>query len=387
VIAVQEENQKRIKMHKKIWISSAIAIALIVSLVVFWTSRNQKTGAIVIGSSLPLTGDAGVYGQAIKKGMELAAEELAQAGNIIFHIKYEDDQGKPSASVSAINKLINVDKVSIIIGGAMSSTAEPVIPITEKSKVILVSPTATKASLTDNTRYFFRLWPSDNYDGQIMAEIAYNKLHLRKVAVLYVNVAYGQGITKVFEREFKKLGGKITVSESYLQGATDFRAQIEKIRASKPDAVYIPGYVREISNLLKQARELAFQPLFLGVNSLYDPKLLETAGEAAEGAIFTYPIYDSDSTKSIIATFVASFKKKYGRKPDVFAAQGYDSVRVVAKAIKVGGGTTAEQVRNGLLSMKEYKGPGGAVIFEPNGDVRKPLRLLTIRDGQFVPFE
>ena len=360
-----------------------------ITLLIFSTfgCTKKEVDTVEVGVILPLTGDAGVYGQAIKKGIDLAIEEVSKEGQMKLSLIYEDDEGKPSVSVSSVNKLLNINKVSIIIGGAMSSTAEPIIPIIEKEKIILVSPTATKASLTNNTKYFFRLWPSDNYDGQVMATVAHNDLGLKNIAILFVNVSYGQGIADVFKREFEKIGGAIVAYEGYSQGDTDFRTQIEKIKAANPEAVYIPGYVKEVSNILKQANELGFKTRFLGVNSLYDPALLELAGKAAEGAVFTYSTYDKDGTDATIKKFVTSFTDKYGNKPDVFAAQGYDSMHVIAKAIALGGGYSSEKIRKGLLLIKDYEGPGGKVIFKPNGDVAKPLRLLTVRNGKFVDFE
>ncbi|MEW6054290.1 MAG: penicillin-binding protein activator [Nitrospirota bacterium] len=367
-----------------------VIISIIITSAMFFsfgcTKKEEKE--IKIGAILPLTGDAGVYGQAIKKGMDLALEEIMKQVRMTkLHVIYEDDQGNPATSVSALNKLTSTDKVRIIIGGAMSSTAEPIIPITEKEKIILLSPTATKATLTNNTKYFFRLWPSDNYDGQVMANVAYKNLGLRRVAILFVDAAYGQGIADVFKREFEKLGGSIVGYESYAQGATDLRSQLVKIRGTRPEAVYIPGYVKEVSILLRQARELGFKTRFLGVNSLNDPALLELAGQGAEGAVFTYPTYDKSSSDRVIQEFVQAFKSKYGTEPDVFAAQGYDSLHVLVRAIELGGGSSVDQIRNGFFMVKDYEGPGGKVTFEHNGDVVKPLRLLTVHDGRFVDFK
>lgn len=380
------------KNQKSALVKSVIA-GVIASIMVFSfgckkkEEKKEEPKEIKIGAILPLTGDAGVYGQAIKKGMDLALEEvMKQASKTKLSLTYEDDQGNGASSVSAVNKLISTDKVRLIIGGAMSSTAEPIIPITEKEKILLLSPTATKSTLTNNTKYFFRLWPSDNYDGQVMSDAAYTKLGLRKVAILFVDVAYGQGIAEVFKREFEKLGGSIVSYESYAQGATDMRTQLLKIRDQKPEAIYIPGYVKEVSILLKQAREMGLKTRFLGVNSLNDPALLELAGQAAEGAIFTYPMYDKGSNDGMIQKFVQSFKTKYGTEPDVFAAQGYDSLHVLVRAIEISGGSSVDQIRNGFFLIKDYEGPGGKVIFEPNGDVTKPLRLMTIINGKFTDY-
>ena len=376
-------------MSKRTQILIGFAV-IVVGLVVWLALRNRQPQerTIRVGVALPLTGDAAVYGKALQNGIELAlSEESATEPNI--SLIYEDDQGLGAQAVSAARKLIDVDKVPVIIGGAMSSTAEATIPVCDSAKTVLVSPTATKPSLPHKGGYFLRLWPSDNYDGKIMAETAHNKLSLQRISVLYVNVAYGVGITEVFEREFKNLGGTIVSKEGYAQGATDFRTALTKIQAANPEAVYLPGYVAEVTQILKQAKELGFKTKFLGVNSLYDPKLIEIAGSAAEGAVFTYPTFDTKSTDPLIQRFVSAYQAKYGSEPDAFAAQGYDALRVVKKALGKTNGrpVSGAEVLIALHSLGPFQGPGGQFTFDETGDVEKPLRLLSVRNGRFVPFE
>lgn len=376
-------------MSKRTQILIGLAV-IVVGLAVWLALRNRQPQerTIRVGVALPLTGDAAVYGKALQNGIELAlSEESATEPNI--SLIYEDDQGLGAQAVSAVRKLIDVDKVPVIIGGAMSSTAEATIPVCDSAKTVLVSPTATKPSLPHKGGYFLRLWPSDNYDGKIMAETAHNKLSLQRISVLYVNVAYGVGITEVFEREFKNLGGTIVSKEGYAQGATDFRTALTKIQAANPEAVYLPGYVAEVTQILKQAKELGFKTKFLGVNSLYDPKLIEIAGSAAEGAVFTYPTFDTKSTDPLIQRFVSAYQAKYGSEPDAFAAQGYDALRVVKKALGKTNGrpVSGAEVLTALHSLGPFQGPGGQFTFDETGDVEKPLRLLSVRNGRFVPFE
>ncbi len=353
------------------------------------TSSSSSTGGqtIKIGAVLPLSGDAAVYGKAIKDGIELALSEINAKGGVDgkgITVIYEDDQGKTTLGVSAVQKLITQDNVPVIIGGAMSSVCGAIGRICQRSKVVLLSPTATAPSLREIGNFLFFLWPSDNYDGKIMAEFAYKELGVRRVAILYVNLEYGKGIETVFRREFEKLGGQVVASEAYAQGATDFRAQLTKIKALSPDALYLPGYYKELAGILKQARQLGLRTKFLSVNSFYDPKLLQIAGDSAEGAIFTYPMYDPKSKDPVTRKFVDAFKKKYGKEPDIFAVQGYDALNLVALAIDRGG-FTAEGIRQALSEIKNYPGAGGTITFDKNGDVIKPLRLLTVRKGKFSP--
>lgn len=366
-----------------------LALAALMSLGSCERKQNEGQEEITLGVILPLTGDAAVYGKALRNGIDLAKSVLESANGVKLSLIYEDDQGQATAAVSAVRKLIDVHKVPAIIGGAQSSTAEAIIPICDRAHVVLLSPTATKPSLTSMSDFFFRLWPSDDYDGKVMAEAAYHKLGLRRVSIIYINVAYGVGISEVFGREFRQLGGTIIAEDGYKQGETNFRTVLTKLRAANPEAVFLPGYVAEISQIFKQARELDVRVRFLGVNSLYDPKLIEIAGSAAEGAVFSYPTYDPDSEEQTIASFVTAFRSRFDSVPDAFGAQGYDSLSVIHLALQRLGkaAPTGSGIAKALLELPGYNGPGGTVSFLPNGDVEKTLRLLTVRDGEFVPLE
>ena len=367
--------------------SWAVALLALVGLSAAYGETRLASGDVVVGISLPLTGEGAVYGRALRRGIQLAEAEI-KSGNIAgwhpnYRVVIEDDGAKPTQALSAATKLMSLDGARLLIGGAMSSTAEALIPVTEQAGVLLISPTATKPSLTQNTRLFFRLWPSDNYDGRIMAEAAFRRFGLRRVAVLYVNSAYGDGIREVFSHEFTRLGGVITIEEPYPEGGSVFRAQLERVRASGPEAVFLPGYIKEVVRILRQSYEVGFKTRFLGVTSYYDQSLL-AVGATAEGVVFTYPNYDNTSANPITSRFVSSFNARFGEQPDVFAAQGYDAFRILDLAISRSGSSDPNRVREALLKLEDYVGPGGETRFEATGDVKKQLRLITVQNGKFV---
>lgn len=344
-----------------------------------WKPTGQPQQSKTIGVILPLTGEASVYGVAIRNGIELAAKQSKESGGPDIKLVYADDQGSPSKAATAAQHMLDTESPIAVIGGAMSSTAESIIPLFNQRKTVLLSPTATKASLTAEGSYFFRLWPSDNYDGKFMADAAWKKLKIKTVGIIYINTAYGKGITDVFVREYEQMGGKIVLNEGYEQGAADFRALLEKLKAVNAEAVFLPGYVAEISRLVVQAKEAGVTSRILGVNSLYDQKLIELAGASAEGAVFSYPEFDPSSSSPAISKFVTDYTAAYKSSPDAFAAQGFDAFGILAVAVQRG-----EFSREKLLGLPTWKGPGGNVKFLPTGDVEKPLRLIWIKRGKFA---
>lgn len=343
---------------------------------------------IKIGVLLPLTGSAAVWGENAKMGLEIALEEVNQGGGVKgkkVKLIIEDSQSDPSKAVSALQKLISTDKVSVIIGDIASSSVLAMAPIAEKAKVVLLSPGASNPDISQAGEYIFRNWQSDALEGEIDAKFAYEHLGYRKTVVLNVNNAYGNGLKEVFEKSFQGLGGKILASESFEQGATDMRSQLNKIRNLKIDAIYMPGYPPEMARLLIQAKEMGIKRPFLSVQAFDDPKILETAKEAAEGVMFSVP-KPPNLSNPFVKNFIGRYKQKFSRDPGVTSDTGYDALRIVVWAMNQAG-TSAEEVRHQLLTLKDFPGAAGLTSFDKNGDVIKPFIFKQVKNGQFVVFE
>ncbi|MCL2722000.1 MAG: ABC transporter substrate-binding protein [Treponema sp.] len=358
-------------------------LSILCLLFLSFCNRNEHT--TTTGIILPLTGDIAVYGIALKNGINLALDE----SDIKEHIKLivEDDQGNTRTATTVFNKLL-LQNVDIIIGGAMSSVAAAIAPIAQQERVTLLSPSASLPSLTNSGKYFFRIWPSDTYEGYILADHAVNVLQLKRAAVLYINNDYGVGMNSVFSGEFGKKGGEIVFSEGYAQGATDFRTQLVRIRNSNPDVLFVPGYYQEVANILRQIKDLNLNIQILGISSLYDERIIQLVGEQAEGIVFTYPSYDSKSDDETIQTFVKNYSARFGNAPDAFAAHGYDVMKVVEYAVKQlkknNEPITRETLRNEIAKIRDFNGVSGKFSFDENGDVDKSMRFMTVRNGKFV---
>jgi branched-chain amino acid transport system substrate-binding protein len=341
---------------------------------------KKEEKEIKIGAILPLTGDGAKYGEEAKNGIELALEELKDSKIKVF---YEDDQGTSGGAVNAFNKLVASVNAPVIIGPMYSSTALAIAPLAEKNKVVILSPSASSPELTKAGDYFFRNWPSDVYEGSEMAKFASTKLNLKNVAILSVNIDYGVGLTNVFKQVFKSLGGQISNIEYYDQGAMDFRTQLSKIKSTKPDALYLPGYYAEIGLVLRQAKELGIQTQFLSSVGFDNPKVLEIAGDAAEGVIFARPYFDPASQDPQVKSFVERFTKKYGMPPGIYAAHAYDALKIVSEALKRGG-YLADGIKTAIYSIKDFPGATGNTSFDENGEVVKPIQIMKVEKGKFI---
>jgi len=373
-------------MKRNIWIGIGIVVFVAFAILLNVTQIKKELAVIKIGAILPLTGDAAKWGETSKNGINLAMEEINKAGGINgmkVKIIYEDDQGRVKAATDAMTKLSTVDKVPLVIGTLFSSATLAIAPIAEKNKVVLLSPASTAPKITEAGDYIFRNCASDIFEGKAMSHFAHDTLNLKKIAVIYINNDYGVGLKNVFEAEFQRSGGKIVVSESFEQGATDFRTQLTKIKASNPEAIYMPGYPPEMARILRQAKELGIITQFLSIVIFEDPKILEIAGNAAEGTIFSSRVYDPKSEETVVRKFVDAYIAKYGSEPDIYAGLAYDAMKIAALAIERGR-VKSDGIKKSLYGVKDFPGVTGTTTLDKNGDVMKPIRMKILKNGKYM---
>lgn len=373
---------------KRISRKKALFVLFVFLLFCFCTESGEQKEAR-IGAILPLTGDAASWGQSGKEGIELAISEINSKGGIggkKLSIIYEDTQAQPEKGASATVKLATVDKVPAIVGDLISATTLAAAPIAERNKVVLLSPTASAPKITEAGKFIFRIWPSDLAEGIAIANFAAQKLMLKKIGVLYIQNDYGIGLKDVFEKEFVKLGGRVTDSVSYKPEETDFRSQLTKLVKQNPEAIYLISYYKDAGLALKQARQLNVKARFLGTTAIQEPKLFEIAGDAADGVI--YPLssgYDPRNQDEVVKAFINKFKEKFGKEPSFVQAQCYDAVSIIAFAMSKGN-PAGPDIQKALETLKDYHGTTGTISFDENGDVQKPTMIKIIKGKDFVDY-
>lgn len=377
------EEERRVKRRTEIGI--IIAIVAVVALTIVCRQKSGPKGAIPVGVALPLSGDAAPYGKEALNAINLAVEQINATGGVNgrpLQLHVEDDKGTVKDGVAALNKLLaECPEMQVFIGGAFSQIASGQIPICERRGIILFSPFASNPELSKPGDCFFRCWPSDTAEGREMALYARKHLGIETVALFTSSSDYGRGLKAVFEKAFIEAGGRITVADEFREGDTDFRTQLTKIKTSDPQAVYMVGWYKEYAQILRQAKDLGLNAQFLSCVTFNKPELLEIAGDAAEGVIFSEPAYSPQDQTPVVADFVAAYKKKFDAEPGTYAAHGYDGVRIVAAAMQ--SGTSAEAIKNALYDIKGFPGVTGRTTFDENGDVQKPVQFRQVKGGKY----
>jgi branched-chain amino acid transport system substrate-binding protein len=344
------------------------------------TTNNGDT--IKVGVYGDLTGQTSSFGQSTKNGIELAVEEINNAGGVEgkkIQLIVEDDQGRPEQAKTVVSKLINQDKVQAVLGEVASTNSLAAAPVAQEAKIPMITPSSTNPKVTEVGDYTSRVCFIDPFQGSVMAKFASNTLHAKTAAILGdVNSDYSKGLTQFFEDEFTKLGGKVVAKEAYTQTDPDFKGQLTKIRDLKPDVIYIPGYYGQVGIIAKQARELDMNMPLLGGDGWDSPELWKLGGDALKNAYISNH-YSAENPAPEIQNFVKAYKAKFNVEPDSLAALAYDAAKVLADAIKrAGGAGDSAKLKDAINSTKDFAGVTGKISLDSGRNAVKPAVVLEL---------
>ena len=370
---------------KKALAVCCIAVAAILSLQAAPLPATIKVGAVE-----SLTGDNASYGISIRRGIELGLAEINASkflGSSQLVLSIYDDKADKQEGISVFNKLINDDKVAVIIGPTLSSTAFAACPVAQKAGVPVLGTSLTAVGITAMGDYIFRdsLPQAEVIPGTLAGVAAEYKP--QKAAILFESTnEYSKSEADVFKGALPKLNVQIVASESYSKGDSDFRTQLQKLSARRPDILVVCSLIGEAIPVLQQAREIGITAPIVGGNGFNNPNVLKNAKEAAEGLIVGSSWFiDSPVPRS--RAFVEAFRKKYGSDPDQFASQGYTGLYIVATAIKNAGSADRAAIRDALAKIRSLDTTLGSFSFDENRDPICQSVPLTVKDGKYVVFQ
>ncbi|MEI9895861.1 MAG: ABC transporter substrate-binding protein [Chthoniobacter sp.] len=340
---------------------------------------------IKVGEFAALTGGSASFGQSSHKGTALAFDELNAAGGVLgrkFKLITEDDQSAAGQPATIVRKLISQDKVICVLGEVRSSATIEAAPICQENKIPLISPAATNPKVTEVGDYISRVCFIDPFQGTVMSKFALGK-GWKKIAVLTdVKQDYSVGLADFFTKGIVAGGGQIVKEQKYSTGDKDFKPQLTSIKATKPDAIFIPGYYAEVALIGKQARLLGIKVPLLGGDGWVGDSLLKVAGNSLDGSFFSCHFSAEDKSEAV-QEFVKKYKAKYNETPDDMAALGYDSAEILADAIKRAGTTDGDKLKTAIADTKGFKGVTGVITLDAQRNASKPAVILSIGGGGF----
>jgi branched-chain amino acid transport system substrate-binding protein len=362
-----------------------IASVLLVCAVAFsfaFAGCSKGSNTIKVGVILPISGQVSTYGIQCRDAIKLAFDEINAAGGVNgkkLEAIVEDDQASPDVTTNAFKKLTSSDKVVAIIGALTSKCSLAIADLAQAKKVVMISPTSTNEKVTLAGDYIFRVCYIDSFQGQVVAKFASETLKGKKAAVLYdVSNDYSVGLTTNFSDKFTSLGGTVVAKESYNTGDKDFNAQLTKIKAAKPDVLFIPDYYSTVSLIMKQVRGQGIKIPLLGADG-WD-EITNNAGEEALNSFYSNH-YSPDANDPDVQKFVTSYKAAFnGTVPNALAALGYDDAYVLAAAIKAAGKTDSAAIRDALVKTN-IKLVTGQITFDANRNPVKSAVILEVVKG------
>ena len=380
------------KSWKKL--ASAALAAMVFASVVSGCGGDKKEAAsgdtIKVGASFELTGNVANYGKAILSGFKMAVDEVNAKGGINgkkITVVESDNKSEPSEAGNAVTKLVTQDKVVAVVGPATSGCVAASAPIIAGNKIPHIAPSATAPGITvDNDGkvkpFMFRACFIDPFQGQVMAEFANKTLQVKNVAILFDSSNdYSKGLADVFQKTLESKGGTIVAKEAFLSKDLDFKAALTKIKASNPDAIYVPGYYEEVSKIIKQAREIGLTVPMMGSDGWESPKLAEIAGKEALQNCYYVSAFSAQDQDPSVQNFIKAYKEKYQKDPDIFAMQGYNAGLILADAMKRAGTTDGTALAKAIAETKDLPVASGKITFDANHNPIMGALILSLENG------
>ncbi len=361
--------------------SIAAALALLSGIAI---AKEVKVGVV-----LPLTGQIAAFGETSKRGLDLAHEQNAKLSNgDTVKLVYVDDRGDKVEAASAVQKLIDKDKVAVILGEVASSNSMAMAPIAEKSKTPMITHASTNPRVTKGKKYVTRACFIDPFQGAVMAKYALDNNLKNAVLVTDAKQDYSVGLSKAFKKAYEAGGGKIVKQVFINSGDKDFNAQVATIKAANPDIIAFTGYYPEAALLAKQARNMGVKAPFIGADGVGFPELVKIGGKAAEGFMYTDHFNEAAASSPEAKAYVEAYHKKYNKPADSMGALAADAYGMILNAmnacLKEGKASDDKECINAhLRNTKDYKGITGVININEEGNAVKSAVINQVKDGKF----
>lgn len=341
---------------------------------------------IKIGMAAPLTGVAAEVGHFQQAGAELGIERVNAEGGALgrkFELVIEDDQTTNPGIVLAFSRLINRGDLVAVLA-SLRSTQVNAISADAKRAGIPVFFGGTDPSLTQNGNpWFFRTRPNDSFSAKVIADYGVNTLGKKKWAIVHSTDAFGTAGAKALAASLKALGVEPVLVQGFNNSQADMTPIVLAVRQSGADIIasYTP-LETDVAVLARQFKQFGINAPWVGSASVASTTALQLAGPALHG---TFAVADYNSAANDEAkVYFDAFSKKVGRPPDYTSAWTYDSIRLIAEAVKKAGSTEPAKVREALLSLKDFKGAEGTYNFDQNGDGLRGYNIVRNDKGTIV---
>lgn len=353
--------------------------------------NGDEADTLHITAIFEQSGAAAAYGTSELHGVQLAVEEINEAGGVDgVEIELEDfDTQSEETEAAQLATRAASDGAHVIVGPATSGSTVAAISSANDAEVPLITPSATNDEVTvdDNGEvhpYIFRAAFQDSFQGVSLANFAADSLEAETAVILGDNSSdYAVGLMEAFEETFS---GEIVTVENFTAGDTDFSAVLTSLSNEDFDVLFAPGYYEETGLIIRQARELGLDQPILGPNGFGSEDLLHLAEPENVTNVFYSSDYAPESDNPRVEEFIEAFRDMHGEEPDMFAAQAYDAVYLVAAAVEESGEVSSEAIRDGLQNLEDFEGVTGTFSFDEFHNPIKSATVIELQEGEAVNY-
>ena len=321
------------------------------------TTGGSDEDVIKVGFLGALTGDVACYGIPGLNGLELAVEEINAKGGILGKkvvIVEEDNAGDKTEAAAITRKFISKDKVNAIIGDPCTGITIVAAKIAQENQMVLISPGACGEGAIDAGDYCFRNTLLDKMACPAVTKYLIDKGYKNFALVTAINDEYSVGLSNYFRAALKELGGNIVIDESIQRGDTNFAAQVTKIKPTNPDIIIFTGYYQEAALFMKEVRKQGMNQVFVGGDGCLGEELYKLGGDAVEGSM-VYCGFSPEQSRPEVQRFLDAYAEKHnGELADMFSAQYYDAMYIVAEAMERAGSTDPKVYKDEMAKTKDF---------------------------------
>lgn len=346
---------------------------------------QPETGPIKIGHFASMSGAQATFGISTDRAIRLAIKERNAKGGIKgrqIELKTIDDAGKQTEAATAVTRLINDFGAVAILGEVASSLSLAGAPIANKAQVPMISPSSTNPDVTDVGEYIFRVCFLDDFQGWVVAKFATDNLKAKKSAILFDQAqAYSTGLADFYEKAFKELGGEVTVKVGYTGGNLEISSQLQQIKTSGADVVFLPGYYSDAATIIRKAKESGIKATFLGGDGWDSEELGKIAGDALDGNYYANH-YSPLEERPEVKNFVTKYKAEYSAEADGLAALGYDAALVLFDAMERAPSLKGPDLRAAIAATKNFTGVTGTFSIDDKRNAKKSAVIIEIKGGK-----
>ncbi len=327
-----------------------LSIIFAVAFLSTFLTANLFAQDVKFSIPLPLTGTNAKFGEIEKRSYEIAMEEINAKGGIKgkkIVLEFEDSQGKPEVSRSIAEKLIDVKKQPVIFGEYSSSCSKAIAPVAEERKIPYMVVTGATDDITQQKyKYVFRMNPTNAYYASGLLSFFKEVVKPTSIAVLYESSDFGTSGAEDMVKQAEKFPMKVLVKEKYEKGAVDFKPILSKVKAERPDVIYMVSYVMDAALLMKQIKELRIDAkLFAGGAAGFAiPEFIDNAKEASEYVV-SATLWSPQVAYLGAKEFAEKYKKLYKDYPSYHGAEAYSALYIIRDVLNRAKSMTPDDIR------------------------------------------